>query len=105
MSLAKVKNFNAINIILKYTGDVTISICPRICFSVFWTDVNAENEFIKNFEEYLLPLLEYQQVSNMSAFVDSIEDFYFNGNVTSNLKNNITEVRLRINRASEVKEI
>jgi len=55
----------------------------------------------ENFEKYLSPFLEFTQISNVSAFVESIEDFYFDGNITLNFNNNITEVRLRMNEAGE----
>lgn len=51
---------------------------------------------IENFEQYLLPMVEYQQtVSDASTFATAIQDFYFNGNLTLNLKENITDVSLR----------
>ncbi|XP_026827449.1 esterase FE4 [Ooceraea biroi] len=60
---------------------------------VFFTDLNAENDFLKNFEEYLPPLLEYEPtIFNMSVLAGSIKDFYFKGNIMLNFKSNITDL-------------
>lgn len=62
-------------------------------FSVFYSDIDAEHEFLENLEEYLPLMLESEgKISNISIFIDSIEDFYFDGNITLNFNNNITEV-------------
>lgn len=64
--------------------------------SEFFADPeNAEKEIIENFEEYIFPLLEnYEWISNTSAYIAAIQDFYFNGNVSLGIKGNITEVSL-----------
>lgn len=59
----------------------------------FFIDPNMEKEMIENFEEYILYLLENRDwISNTSIFATAIQDFYFNGNVSLDLKSNITEV-------------
>lgn len=53
----------------------------------------TKDELINNLETYLPYVLEYYQlISNSTAFVDAIVDFYFAGNVSSTLGQNITEV-------------
>lgn len=60
---------------------------------VFYSDIDAEHEFLENLEEYLPLMLESEgKISNISIFIDSIEDFYFDGNITLNFNNNITEL-------------
>ncbi|XP_011149493.2 esterase FE4 [Harpegnathos saltator] len=60
----------------------------------FLMQTDIQDQFIENFEQYLLLSTELQEViSNSSAFADAIMDFYFDGNLTrSNLKRNITEM-------------
>ncbi|KAL6433033.1 hypothetical protein ACFW04_006371 [Cataglyphis niger] len=59
----------------------------------FFLDPSMEKEMIENFEEYILPLLEnHHWISNTSIFATALQDFYFNGNVSLDLKGNITEV-------------
>lgn len=42
--------------------------------------------------------MEYEEViSNTSIFVSALQDFYFNGTVTSDITHNITEVSSRMN--------
>lgn len=67
----------------------------RRCYIVsdFFTDPDTEKEMTENFEEYLLYLTEMDEiVSNRSAFATAMKDFYFDGNLTTNLMYNITKV-------------
>ncbi|XP_011877560.1 PREDICTED: esterase FE4-like isoform X2 [Vollenhovia emeryi] len=56
------------------------------------TNPEVEDELIENFEEYLCPFLEYNEViSNTSLFASAIEDYYFNGNVSLGIAHNLTK--------------
>ncbi|XP_076236213.1 juvenile hormone esterase isoform X2 [Calliopsis andreniformis] len=53
----------------------------------------VRDALLNNLEDYLLLLLEYQgRITNTTAFISAITDFYFDGNITENLLRNITEL-------------
>ncbi|KAG7212395.1 hypothetical protein KM043_012714 [Ampulex compressa] len=59
----------------------------------FITNPTAADEMLSNFENYLPYVLEYHEiVSNTTVFANSIEDFYFEGNISETLSRNITEM-------------
>ncbi|XP_012233143.1 juvenile hormone esterase-like [Linepithema humile] len=59
----------------------------------FYIHEGAENEMIKNFEEYLPYFIESQlHISNTSVLAAAIEDFYFNGTLTLDFKQHITNM-------------
>ncbi|XP_015429390.1 PREDICTED: esterase FE4-like [Dufourea novaeangliae] len=54
--------------------------------------LDSEKELIDNIDVYLPVLLDsYQLISNMSAFLGAVEEFYFESNLTGRLMQNITE--------------